>query len=275
MPGRALRKHEQRGGGRSGGELSPWRYTQSDGEGVFEGKDRNDNGPRGSNSSQSSSGATHMGNSRMQLITWNVQWCKDFDVLCLQEVARNFPALEGSRGEDQFRLLAEALPGYTLIEGIAVDRGPSLAGHESGMVQGRSPARRQFGNAILTRWPVLQVFRHLLPWPADADVSSMQRVAVEVVLAAPKGPLRVTTTHLEYYSHRQRMAQVERLRELHIEAAAHAHDKTRGEKAGGPFEAAPRPVSGLLTGDFNFRPGAPEHARLVARPGGDVPGYVD
>jgi len=235
-----------------------------------------------------------MGNSRMQLITWNVQWCKgcdgvvdpsriartaramaDFDVLCLQEVARNFPALEGSRGEDQFRLLAEALPGYTVIEGIAVDRGPSLAGHASGMVQGRSPARRQFGNAILTRWPVLQVFRHLLPWPADDDVASMQRVAVEVVLAAPKGPLRVTTTHLEYYSHRQRMAQVERLRELQVEAAAHAHDKTRGEKRDGPFEAAPRPVSGLLTADFNFRPDTPEHARLVAPLGGDGPGYVD
>ncbi len=77
----------------------------------------------------------------MQLISWNVQWCRgsdgkvdpgriarvargmaDFDVLCLQEVARNFPALGGSSGEDQFQLLSEALPGYTLVEGIAVDR---------------------------------------------------------------------------------------------------------------------------------------------------------
>ena len=55
----------------------------------------------------------------MKLVSWNIQWClgidgrvdpkrivdearalADFDVLCLQEVAANFPALKGSRGED-------------------------------------------------------------------------------------------------------------------------------------------------------------------------------
>ena len=56
----------------------------------------------------------------MKLITWNTQWSRgidlkvdlariartaceiaEFDVLCLQEVAVNFPALAGSRGENQ------------------------------------------------------------------------------------------------------------------------------------------------------------------------------
>ncbi len=65
----------------------------------------------------------------INLITWNVQWCcgvdglvdplriirtaremADFDVLCLQEVARNFPDLPGSTGEDQFAILEAALP---------------------------------------------------------------------------------------------------------------------------------------------------------------------
>jgi endonuclease/exonuclease/phosphatase family metal-dependent hydrolase len=68
---------------------------------------------------------------------------------------------------------------------------------------------------------------------------------------------------------------VERLRELQAEAVAHTADKTRGEKAGSPFEAAPRPVSGLLTADFNFRPDTPEHARLVAPMPAGVPAYVD
>ena len=115
----------------------------------------------------------------MQVLTWNVQWCRgcdgrvdpariarvardvaDFDVLCLQEVARNFPDLPGSSGEDQFAELARHLPGYLLVEGIATDRlGPD----------GR---RSQFGNAIFTRLPVLQAFRHLLPWPADEKVGS-------------------------------------------------------------------------------------------------------
>jgi len=133
----------------------------------------------------------------------------------------------------------------------------------------------RFGNMILTRLPVLQAFRHLLPWPADPEVPSMQRVAVEVVLQAPWGPLRVTTTHLEYYSARQRAAQVERLRELQAEAAAHAQDVRHSRKEGGPFENAARPASGILTADFNFRPDDPLYARLQAPFVDATPRYVD
>jgi len=219
---------------------------------------------------------------QFNLITWNIQWGRgcddrvdlqrivrtargmaDFDVLCLQEVARNFPDLPGSGGEDQFRLLAELLPGYAAIEGVGTD------------VRAPDGARNQFGNIILTRLPVLQAFRHLLPWPADPDVPSMQRVAVETVLQAPWGPLRVTTTHLEYYSARQRAAQIERLRELQAEAAAHAQDLSHTRKEGGPFENAVRPASGILTADFNFRPDDPLYARLQAPFAEDTPRYVD
>src|SRR5690349_2880429 len=134
----------------------------------------------------------------MILITWNVQWCRgmdgnvdpariaqvakslaDFDVLCLQEVAINFPGLPGSAAEDQLALLASALPGYTALYGCATDTDDGKGG------------RSQFGNAIFTRLPVVQVYRHLLPWPADAGVLSMQRMALEAVLFAPSGPLRV------------------------------------------------------------------------------------
>ena len=221
---------------------------------------------------------------QFNLITWNIQWGRgcdqrvdlarivraaretaDFDVLCMQEVARNFPELPGSGGEDQFRLLAELLPGYAAIEGIGTD------------VRAPDGARSQFGNMILTRLPVLQAFRHLLPWPADSEVPSMQRVAVETVLQAPWGPLRVTTTHLEYYSERQRAAQVERLRELQAEAAAHAQDVGHSRKEGGPFENAARPASGILTADFNFRPDDLLYARLQApfAEGAGAPHYVD
>ena len=207
----------------------------------------------------------------MNLLTWNIQWCRgvdsrvdpvriaqsasafaDFDVLCLQEVAVNFPGLPGSAGEDQVVELSKALPGYTSLFGVATEL-REVAG-----------SRRQFGNAVFTRLPVLQVFRHLLPWPADPAVPSMQRLALEVVLQSQAGPLRVISTHLEYYSTRQRMAQVEELRRLHHEVFMHAlHPRAAGEP-GTPFEVLPRPPSVLLCGDFNFRPGSAEYAAICA-----------
>ncbi len=72
----------------------------------------------------------------MKIITWNTQWCcgidgrvdparivaeakrlADFDVLCLQEIAANFPdpRLAGSAGEDQFAAIAALLPDYVTI----------------------------------------------------------------------------------------------------------------------------------------------------------------
>lgn len=217
----------------------------------------------------------------MKLVTWNIQWCRgcdgrvdparigkvlremaDFDVLCLQEVARNYPDLPGSSGEDQYETLAGLFPEYTLVKGVAMD------------VLAPRGDRRQFGNALVTRLPIVQVFRHLLPWPADASVPSMQRSAIEVVLDLPFGPLRVTTTHLEYYSAKQRAAQVERLRELQIEAAGRAAAPPAG-KTGGPLRPLPRPASGVLTADFNFRPEDPLHGRMQSPLGAGVPAYRD
>jgi endonuclease/exonuclease/phosphatase family metal-dependent hydrolase len=207
----------------------------------------------------------------LNLITWNIQWCRgcdgrvsptrivktlremaDFDVLCLQEVARNYPGLAGSAGEDQYETLAGLLGDYTVVKGVAVD---ALAPDNNW---------REFGNCLITRLPILQVFRRLLPWPAEPGVPSMQRSAIEVVLQLRSGPIRVTTTHLEYYSGVQRRAQVKALRELHAEAAGHAADRSFPEKVGGPFEPMPRPVSGIITADFNFPPEDPMYARLGA-----------
>lgn len=218
----------------------------------------------------------------MKLVTWNVQWCRgvdgvvdprriagtalrlaDFDVLCLQEVATNFPGLAGSRGEDQMAALGDALPGYRGYYGPATDVDDGRGG------------RSLFGNAIFSRFPVVQVFRHSLPWPSDPAVPSMQRIALEAVVRAPFGEVRVLTTHLEYYSDRQRMAQVDALRTRHAEACAHAHAPRRNGEPGEPFAAMPRPATAVVCGDFNFRPDSPEHARMTAPFLGDVPAFVD
>lgn len=218
----------------------------------------------------------------MKLITWNIQWGRgadgrvdldrivahasrvaDFDVLCLQEVSAGYPELPGCDGSDQFKGLADRLPEFTAIAGVATD---TL--HPAG-------GRRGFGNMIFSRYPVLQVWRHLLPWPADSGVSSMQRIALEATLDTPLGLIRVSTTHLEYYSRPQRAAQVERLRDLHQEAVAQARSPRPGVPTDGPFYAVPRATASILTGDFNCRPESDERMRVLAAIDDATPPYRD
>ena len=217
----------------------------------------------------------------MKLVTWNIQWGRgvdgrvdlarvaarahalaDFDVLCVQEVADNFAELKGNDATNQFAALAALLPGYTPIEGLAVDR----AG------EGR---RRRFGHMIFTRLPVHWVRRHALPWPAHGAIATMPRVAIEAALAAPFGTVRVATTHLEYYSDVQRMAQARRLCELNAEAAGRALAPGVSEGDPGPFDAVPETVDAILAGDFNFPPEAPEYAEIQASSAGGAPPYRD
>ncbi len=200
----------------------------------------------------------------MRLVTWNIQWgcgvdgrvdlarivqaardMADFDVLCMQEVADNYPGLDGNDDGDQFAGLAALLPGYRCVEAIGVD------------APGDGGRRRRFGNALFTRYSILAVRRHALPWPADPGVETMPRAAVEATLQAPMGAIRVTTTHLEYYSDVQRRAQAQHLRHLQDEACERAAKPGDRGDAGTPFETPPQTTRSILVGDFNF---PPEHA---------------
>ncbi len=88
----------------------------------------------------------------------------------------------------------------------------------------------------------------------------MPRIAIEAVVEAPWGLVSVLSTHLEFFSAKQRAAQVARLVELQEERAAHAVSKP-GYKSG-PFEPMPRPAASILCGDFNMRADNPSAARL-------------
>jgi endonuclease/exonuclease/phosphatase family metal-dependent hydrolase len=220
----------------------------------------------------------------MKLISWNIQWglgldgrvdlarivrtareMADFDVICFQEVADNFPALEGNDERDQFAELAALLPGYQRIQGYGLD------------VAGDGGRRRRFGNAIFSRYGVTSARRHALPWPADPGRKTMPRVAVEATLQAPMGPLRVTTTHLEYYSEVQRRAQAARLRHLHDEASQRAVREALPEKREKniTFDPTPQAAHAILTGDFNFPPEHPAYAEIQHALSSGLPRYVD
>ncbi|MBK8064397.1 MAG: endonuclease/exonuclease/phosphatase family protein [Betaproteobacteria bacterium] len=206
----------------------------------------------------------------MKVLQWNIQWCRgmdgavdpariarvaqelaDPDIACFQEVAVNFPALEGSSGEDQVALLSAHFPGYSAHFVSGADMPDDTGG------------RRLFGNLLLTRYPVQQVFRHSLPRPAEDAVPCTPRAAIEAVIDTPLGALRVTTTHLEYYSQMQRSAQVARLREVHAEACGYARARPSSRESG-PFQPLPRPASAILTADFNMRIEDPAYAALLA-----------
>ena len=220
----------------------------------------------------------------MRLLSWNIQWGRgadgrvdlersasamraagEFDVICLQEVACNFAGLAGGAGEDELAFFAAAFPDYTPVFGAALD-----------LPDGRG-GRSLFGNLLLSRLPVGQVFRHMLPAPADPGVPSMQRICVEAVVKAPRGPVRVLTTHLEYYSQRQRRAQMEALRHLQCETAAQAASKAPTPMKDSAFGFArwPRPASAILCGDFNCEPGAEEYALFQAPIGAEGPVWHD
>lgn len=209
----------------------------------------------------------------MKIITWNVQWfcgldgvvdvarvvaaaraMADFDVICMQEVAVNYPLLEGNASQDQPALLGSLLPGFEVFFGAAVDE---LA------PDGKS--RRRFGNLIATRLPVAQVHHHALPYPADiasAGVRSMPRVCTSATVLTPLGHVRFMTTHLEFYSPAMRLAQAHELIRLHAQGCALAKYPPLMDDSGGPFQAKPHTEHCIITGDFNFEPDAAEYALL-------------
>ncbi len=215
----------------------------------------------------------------MKVITWNVQWfcgldgvidiervvkdardMADFDVICMQEVAVNYPRLEGNASHNQPEILKSLLPGFEVFFGAAVDElGPD----------GKS--RQRFGNLIATRFPVAQVRHHTLPYPADATpggVRSMPRMCTNATVMTPLGPVRFMTTHLEFYSPPMRMAQAQELLRLHREGCAHAATPPLVDDTGSAFQSKPHTPHCILTGDFNFETDSAEYALLNEHEGG-------
>lgn len=209
----------------------------------------------------------------MKIITWNVQWfccldgvidvarvvetakaMADFDVLCLQEIAVNYPLLEGNAAHDQPAILQSLLPGFEVCFGAAVDE-----------LAPDGKMRQRFGNLIASRLPVAHVHLYALPYPADATlggVRSMPRMCTGATALTEFGPVRFMTTHLEFYSPAMRMAQTRELLRLHAQGCALAAHPPLLDDTGGPFQSKPHTAHCILTGYFNFEPTSDEYALL-------------
>lgn len=180
------------------------------------------------------------------------------DLIALQEVERGNEA----RGSvDQVAEIAARLDHMHWVYGPGIDvdaAPPGLAKPQH--------LRRQFGNMVLSRWPILSVINHTLPKIALLNQFHLQRTLVETVIDTPShGPLRFCSVHLDHISPDTRMPQVLYMRELLLRG----HE--RGASWGGPVNgpdwgprgAPPQPMRAIVMGDMNFTPASPEYTALL------------
>jgi len=173
----------------------------------------------------------------------------DPDIVCLQEVSIDMLLRDGSYA-DQVDELAALFPGYCPVFGAAMDV----------WMQGQR-GRARYGNLILSRYPVQSVFLHSLPQPQDEARKQMPRQLTEVSVTSPSGTLRLMTTHLEFHSEVQRLAQAKRIMEIQADVAALMDTPPLSTKDG-PYARFDRPATSLLCGDFNFMPGSQEYLSI-------------
>jgi len=178
------------------------------------------------------------------------------DVIAMQEVERFWPR---TGDVDQPAVLAEALEGYYWVYGPGYDM------HADGAPPGNR--RRQFGNMILSRTPIISSRNHLLPKFGTATLHSIQRTAVETVIDTPKsGAMRVYSTHLSHLSDGDRGPQIDRLLEIYRTAPSEGGAWSGGHQDAGWTQGKappPMPQQAVFMGDFNMTADSPLYARLV------------
>jgi endonuclease/exonuclease/phosphatase family metal-dependent hydrolase len=180
------------------------------------------------------------------------------DIACLQEVVRGWPQ---NGYADQTAEIGQRLNRYYRFHG------PLEADSSTVDADGRiTNRRRSFGNAIISRWPILWSRGVLLPKTKIERGYDLQRGFIEAAIAVPSGPLRIYCTHLSYVGTKQRMPQIEALTAA-IPAAVLAGatwDGTPDDKFFFQDAAFDVPAAAIVAGDFNHRPQDPEYRHYLA-----------
>lgn len=212
----------------------------------------------------------------MKLVTYNIQYgvgadgvfdlariadtVREADIIGLQEVESGW---ERSGNRDLPVEIAQLFSEWYIAWGPVVDIVKMVDGQPAGP---RAP-RRQQGNMILSRFPILAVRNHLLPKLGARDVLDFQRGAVEALIVSPLGNLRVYSAFLCHLSEQQRVLQVRRLKDIvgHADAEGPPLSGSHFRDASWSLEPSPhyqgsRPV---LMGDFNFAPNGVAYNELV------------
>jgi endonuclease/exonuclease/phosphatase family metal-dependent hydrolase len=222
----------------------------------------------------------------MIFVSYNIQWgmgkderidlsriaaeVGEADAIAIQEVERFWTR---SHQSDQAAELAALFPEHHWVYGPGLDLDGSRRGDDGRLIR----RRRQFGNMLLSRAPILSSRNHMLPKMNLPEKLSLQRAALEAVIAAPSGPLRIYSVHLNHSSAEERLGQIARLHEVIAGAAAEG-----GAWSGRNYDPVweldgpqpPLPEHAILLGDFNLKPDTREHVALCDGTGGLVDSWL-
>ncbi len=204
----------------------------------------------------------------MKIISWNIQSTQgcdakfDFqricdtlnaqgnaDVICLQEVSRNF---EEYGANDQLALFQKAFPDFEAVWA------PALS------LRSQNKCRREFGNLTLVRSPLLlNAHLHSLPNPPAQGLMQMPRSLVETRIAYQDKTLSLFNTHLAYHHQAERMAQVQYICQLKAQGMERQRAPSQAEGSGAyhPLQEAD---DFLLCGDLNLTQYTQEYEYLIS-----------
>ena len=176
------------------------------------------------------------------------------DIIALQEVTRGFHR----NGHVDLVACFEALfPGH-----FSAFHAPCDIDIGSSVEDGRAVSRRfQFGNMILSRWPILSTRLISLPRTRTISPMNLQRGATEALIATPSGPLRVYSVHLDHVLPAERIAQIRFLKERLLGYPLEGGGITGADDFG--FAEPPHPEDFVVMGDFNMEPETPEYCATV------------
>lgn len=164
------------------------------------------------------------------------------DVIALQEVEIGWAR---TNFDDQIDAIRREFPDYTIAWGPNIDT----------LSTGSHGRRRQHGNVIASRYPILSIRNYLLPKYGSLDHLDQQKGALEALVDTPLGPIRIYSTHFCSTSPAQSQLQAEWLLRHHqsapgrgpVLAGAHSDPSWTSEPA-----LPPMPVTAIVMGDLNF-----------------------
>ncbi len=230
----------------------------------------------------------------MLVSTYNIQWGKGrdgvvdlgriartvsaADVIGLQEVERNWREMVHA---DQVQRLAELFPDRHVFFAPSLDLDGSRVSSDGRIVN----RRRQYGLAVVSRWPVLTARSFPLPsYPVHGHLNDTS-ILLETVIGHPAGPFRFYVTHLNYVSERQRLLQTRQILDIIADAPLQGGPITGPGVPASEYgadwiaiardEVPPMPCPAILLGDFNMMPNAPEYVLLTGPAGPDYGRLVE